>query len=65
MRRLSTADKIICNAAALAKEMGISDRELARSALHLAIGVAEQHGDPDGYLAALVSLTTKGKGNGR
>lgn len=50
---LSKSDAIIANAFALGSELGCTERELARSALALALTIAEKSADPDGFLAQL------------
>ena len=56
---LSPADKIIAGAFALAVELGITEREIAASAMKLAVVTAEKQVDPDAWLAALISLHVK------
>ena len=56
---LSPADKIIAGAFALAVELGITEREIAASAMKLAVVTAEKQVDPDAWLATLMSLHGK------
>lgn len=56
---LSTSDQIFAHSMALGTALGISERELAKSALAIAIGIADEKGDPDRYLAMLMELVMK------
>ncbi|TDH38571.1 hypothetical protein E2A64_05575 [Pseudohoeflea suaedae] len=55
------AAKVFANATALARELGISERQIGLTALTVALTIAEAESDPDGYLASLVALSRKDK----
>jgi hypothetical protein len=57
--KMKPADAIMANAASLAAVLGVSEREIAKAALTLAIGIAERKGDPDNFLGTLVALAQK------
>lgn len=61
MAKSKPAETIFASAGALARELGISDLEIGKAALGVAIGIAHEKGDPDGYLALLTKTATKGK----
>ncbi len=66
---LAPADAIMFNAKILADNLGVPELEIAKSALHLAVTIAEKHGDPDDYLGSLVASGAahilKGNNHGR
>jgi hypothetical protein len=41
MADLTSTDKVMCAAASLARELGASDREIARACMGVASGIAE------------------------
>lgn len=49
--RMSTADSIAAHAYALAISLGVSERELAKSLMRVAVEIAARQNDPDGWLA--------------
>lgn len=54
MKKQETPDAILAHALALGVALGVPEREIARSALKVAVTIAHKHGDPDGFLRMIM-----------
>ncbi len=52
---------VMAHAFSLGTALGVSDRKLAKAAMAIAVEIATQQNDPDGFLATISGMTRKVK----